>query len=355
MSLSDSPACPASTASSGHLRPARTTWPGPPGRRPSPRAPAAGPSWPARGTVPSPATANRAGCGAAPNGPASFAERRSPISAVPRKGARTDGQTVSRALRRPPSLTYCTERLTCRIEPPRGGKEAAYEKVQGICPGRARFADSDGKAKSAPKLISAPGARGKVLPETNVTQVPMRVFRPSLDRSYPGASAQFGSREPVVKRLISGRAGRQFRGHSQLEKGLGRPAVFDPPVLVQDSAVLGFVEPHQPERLVGRHPVEQVLDLVGLAGGGPDRGLRQQHRLAGQRLHLVDGLAEHAREGIARMVVIPVDADPGHVMRPRPEGSDRPGTGLVGLNRPHPGDVAGDRAAEKRDKMRPGG
>ena len=69
----------------------------------------------------------------------------------------------------------------------------------------------------------------------------MRVFRPSPDRSYPGASAQFGSREPVVNRLISGRPGRQFRGHGQLEKGLGRPAVFDPPVRVKDPAVLGFV------------------------------------------------------------------------------------------------------------------
>jgi hypothetical protein len=43
-----------------------------------------------------------------------------------------------------------------------------------------------------PKLIFAVGAVGKVLPETNVAHVPMRVFRPS--------------REPMVNRLISGRA-----------------------------------------------------------------------------------------------------------------------------------------------------
>src|ERR1017187_8326574 len=75
---------------------------------------------------------------------------------------------------------------------------------------------------------------------------------------------------------------RHLVADAQPERRFGGRVVFDAPVLVVDAVVLGDVEPDQAECPVRGHAVEQVLDLGGLAGPGPDGGLRQQHRPAGK-------------------------------------------------------------------------
>src|SRR6202021_664616 len=154
-------------------------------------------------------------------------------------------------------------------------------------------------------MIFPAGRAGIVRRETNVTYVPVRDLRPAWRLLMAGSL-----------RSMNVRAGRQFLGRPQTEGDRGRQAVFEPPVLMIDPAVLGLVEPHQPERLVGRHALEQVQDLDGLAGLGTGGGLRQQHRPAREGPYLFDGLAEDADEGVARPLVVTVDADPVHVLRP---------------------------------------
>ena len=128
------------------------------------------------------------------------------------------------------------------------------------------------------------------------------------------------------------------------------------PVLVVDPVVLRDVEPHQPERAVLAHSVEQVADLRGLAGLRSHGGLRQQQGLAGQDPHLGDRLAEHAAERVRRTVVVAVDADPGDVLAAGPPGRDgRCGAGLVRLQGPQPGDVAHLLGAEQRHHVPPRG
>ena len=142
---------------------------------------------------------------------------------------------------------------------------------------------------------------------------------------------------------------RQGQGRGGPPEGrFGRRVVLNVPVLMVDPVVLGDVEPHQPERVVLAHPGEEVGDLCRLAGVGTRRGLRQQQRLTGERSYLGDGLAEDAGEGFVGTVIVAVDADPGHVLRARPPGGDRPGAGLIRLNGPQPGDVVGALAAEQR-------
>ena len=104
----------------------------------------------------------------------------------------------------------------------------------------------------------------------------------------------------VMPRLTNRVVWRQFLAYAEPEGNLSKRVVGEPPVLVEDAAVLGLVEPHQSERLVLGHPVEQVLDLGELASRRPDRVLGQQHRLAGEGPHLRDGLAEDAGEGVGR-------------------------------------------------------
>src|SRR5881275_3203987 len=107
----------------------------------------------------------------------------------------------------------------------------------------------------------------------------------------------------VMPRLTNRVVWRQFLAYTEPEGNLSNRVVGEPPVLVEDAAVLGSVEPHQPQRLVGGHPVEQVLDLGELPGGRPDGVLGQQYRLAGEGPHLIDGLTKDAGEGVVRAVV----------------------------------------------------
>ena len=147
---------------------------------------------------------------------------------------------------------------------------------------------------------------------------------------------------------------RQCQGGSRSpERRFGRQVVLYVPVLMVNAVVLGDVEPHQPERAVLAHSREQVRDLRPLASFGTHRGLRQQHRLAGERPHLGNGLAEDAGEGFVRVIVVAVDADPGDVLRTGPPGADRTGAGLVGLQCPQPGDVVGALTAEQRHDVPP--
>src|SRR6266571_523687 len=144
------------------------------------------------------------------------------------------------------------------------------------------------------------------------------------------------------------------RRYSQPERRFCRVAVFDPPVLVVDPLVLSLVEPHNPERVVLAHPGEQVADLDELAGLGPHRGLGQQHRLVGERPHLVNGAAEYPGECVGRKVVVAVDADPGDIICAGPPGGDRPVIGAVRVDCPQPGDILGTFVTEQRHDVLPG-
>src|SRR5690348_2033978 len=61
-----------------------------------------------------------------------------------------------------------------------------------------------------------------------------------------------------------------------------RHAVFDMPVLVVESVILGDIKPHQPESAVMVHTGEQVRNLRRLASYRTCGGLGQQDWFAGK-------------------------------------------------------------------------
>src|SRR6266700_5141860 len=89
---------------------------------------------------------------------------------------------------------------------------------------------------------------------------------------------------------------------------------FQSPVLMVDPAMLGHVEPHQPEQVALDAPGEQARDDPGLPGDLPCRGLRDQHRFAGDSPYVVDRGVEYRRESVVMMDVIGINADPVHVV-----------------------------------------
>src|ERR1700753_3783337 len=120
-------------------------------------------------------------------------------------------------------------------------------------------------------------------------------------------------------------------GRGLAERGLARGAVRDPPVLSVRAAVLGNIEPDQPEGAVVAHAGEQAGDLGGLAGQRAGRGLGQQYPQARGAPALSDGRPEDAVEVLGRAVIVTVDTHPGDVLPPGPPRGDRPGPRLVSL------------------------
>src|SRR5580700_4168199 len=93
---------------------------------------------------------------------------------------------------------------------------------------------------------------------------------------------------------------------------------LEPPVLLVLAAVLGHVEPDEPEQLAGPQPGEQVVDAADLVTRArPDRGLGNDDRLA-VPADLTQHRPEHVPERVAALSEISVDPYPGDVLAARP-------------------------------------
>src|ERR1700722_9880502 len=134
---------------------------------------------------------------------------------------------------------------------------------------------------------------------------------------------------------------REFVPYAEPEGILRGWAILDPPVLMIYTVMLILVEPDKTKCFVFGHASEQILNLHILAGLGADARLGEQDRLLREGPDLIDGLAEHGREGVSGPVVVAVDADPGDVVRPRPPVADRTGAATVSVDGPKPGHVVG--------------
>ena len=121
---------------------------------------------------------------------------------------------------------------------------------------------------------------------------------------------------------------------------------------------MGDVEPDEPEQPVKADTGEQVGDLRGLVRGGHGGGLGDEDRGSRYLAHGRDGRPEQRTERGGRVVVVAVDADPGHV------GPARPPPGRAGdlaivrvvddVDRPQPGHVLRPKRAEQADDVPPG-
>src|SRR5215831_294939 len=90
------------------------------------------------------------------------------------------------------------------------------------------------------------------------------------------------------------------------ERGQAGRVALEPPVLVVDPVVLGLVEPHETEQVVGPDAGEQVGDLRRLPGHLPDADLGEEYRPLREYPYFGDGRQEGAVERVRAQVVISV-------------------------------------------------
>ena len=119
-----------------------------------------------------------------------------------------------------------------------------------------------------------------------------------------------------------------------------RGVIFQSPVLMIDPAVLGLVEPDQPEQMVATNPGEQARDDASLPSDLSGGCLGEQQWFPGEFPNRSEGGAEDPGEGINPVVVVPVYACPVDVGRAGPVVPQRAGARVAYVDRPQPGHVS---------------
>src|ERR1022692_3598768 len=132
-----------------------------------------------------------------------------------------------------------------------------------------------------------------------------------------------------------------------------RGVIFQSPVLMIDPAVLGLVEPDQPEQMVATNPGEQARDDASLPSDLSGGCLGEQQWFPGEFSYRVDGGPENSGKGVLPIIVISVNSCPVNICRAGPVVPQRAGARVAFVNRPYRGDVVGFLLPEYGHDMPP--